>query len=250
MRNTDPIVQKKIISRLITEFEKRREMNPQYSLRSYSRNLGMNDSTLSQIMRGKRKITDKTVNHIAAALNLDVEQILKTNRLKIKYLEAKKAKALSHWKYDAIIEYIETDPNADVKSIADTFNLHTLEVESAISLLQDLGLLSTGSPLKNLIGASSTISDPKVRCVTGQQYQKSLLDKSKLCVDEVEKKDRDHTSIVIGISDDDLIEVRQIIADARKKIMNSINNSESKKTNIYAMQFSVFPLNNKGDKNE
>ena len=89
-----------------------------------------------------------------------------------------------------------------------------------------------------------------MKCVAGQQYQKSLLEKSKQSIDEISKEDRDHTSIIIGISDEDLKEVRQIIAEARKKIMKTINNPESKKSNIYAMQFSVFPLNNKGDKND
>lgn len=250
MKEADTYAQKKIINRLVNEFEKRRELNPQYSLRSFSRNLGINDSTLSQIMRGKRKITDKTFNHIAAALNLDIEQIIKTNKLKIKYLDTKKAKALSHWKYDAILEYIEAHPSVSINTLSQIFKLHTVEVQSAVSLLQELGFLSRDHFPKNLLGASSTISDPKVKCLAGQQYQKSLLEKSKQSVDEVDKKDRDHTSIIIGISDEDLKEVRQIIAEARQKIMNTINNSESNKSNVYAMQFSVFPLNNKGDKNE
>ncbi|MCH2533521.1 MAG: TIGR02147 family protein [Bdellovibrionales bacterium] len=250
MKETNAVIQKKIINKLVAEFEKRREHNPQYSLRSFSRTIGINDSTLSQIMRGKRKITDKTFNHIAAALNLDIEQITKINELKIKYLDTKKAKALSHWKYDAILEYIEAHPTADINTLSQAFNLHTLEVQSAISLLQELGFLSYDTVPKNLLGASSTISDPKVKCLAGQQYQKSLLEKSKQSIDKISKENRDHTSIIIGISDEDLKEVRQIIAEARKKIMKTINNSESKKSNVYAMQFSVFPLNNKGDKNE
>lgn len=246
---SEEVLQKKIINQLTTEFEKRRESNPQYSLRSFSRNVGINDSTLSQIMRGKRKITDKTFNHIAAALNLDVEQLMKTNRLKVKYLDAKKAKAISHWKYDAIIEYLEAFPYTNINTLSNFFGLHAMETQSAITLLQELGFISKDKSPKNLIGTSSTISDPKVECVAGQQYQKNLLEKSIKSVDEVAKVHRDHTSIVIGISDDDLKDVRQIIADTRKKIMKIINNSESTKSNIYAMQFSVFPLNNKGNKN-
>ena len=52
------------------EFERRRENNPRYSLRAFARSIGTDHSTLSQILRGRRRLTQRTIARLGANLRL------------------------------------------------------------------------------------------------------------------------------------------------------------------------------------
>jgi transcriptional regulator with XRE-family HTH domain len=60
---------------LQTEFERRRAANPRYSLRSFARALSLDHSTLSQILRGKRRLTGRNVRTLGRRLRLDAPDI-------------------------------------------------------------------------------------------------------------------------------------------------------------------------------
>ena len=53
---------------LAYEFSRRRQVNPRYSLRAFAVSLGMEHSTLSQLLRGRRSITWKSIRIIALKL--------------------------------------------------------------------------------------------------------------------------------------------------------------------------------------
>jgi transcriptional regulator with XRE-family HTH domain len=55
---------------LLTEFDRRRTTNPRYSLRSFARSLSIDHSALSQILRGKRRLTARTVRALGTRLRL------------------------------------------------------------------------------------------------------------------------------------------------------------------------------------
>jgi transcriptional regulator with XRE-family HTH domain len=60
---------------LVAELERRRAANARYSLRSFARDLGVDHSTLSQILRGKRRLTARTVRALGRKLRLAAPQI-------------------------------------------------------------------------------------------------------------------------------------------------------------------------------
>ena len=55
---------------LQTEFDRRRTTNARYSLRSFARWLSVDHSALSQILRGKRRLTARTVRTLGRKLRL------------------------------------------------------------------------------------------------------------------------------------------------------------------------------------
>lgn len=55
---------------LQAELERRRGSNPRYSLRSFARDLSVDHSTLSQILRGKRRLTGRNVRAFGRRLRL------------------------------------------------------------------------------------------------------------------------------------------------------------------------------------
>ena len=60
---------------LNTELARRRGANPRYSLRSFARDLAVDHSTLSQILRGKRRLTGRSVRAFGRRLRLETAAI-------------------------------------------------------------------------------------------------------------------------------------------------------------------------------
>ena len=56
---------------LQTEFDRRRSANRRYSLRAFARSLSIDHSALSQILRGKRRLTARSVRALGPKLALD-----------------------------------------------------------------------------------------------------------------------------------------------------------------------------------
>ena len=55
---------------LQAELDRRRAVNPRYSLRSFARDLTVDHSTLSQILRGRRRLTGRSVRAFGCRLRL------------------------------------------------------------------------------------------------------------------------------------------------------------------------------------
>jgi transcriptional regulator with XRE-family HTH domain len=64
---------------LETEFARRKQINPRYSLRAFARSVGLDHSTISQLMRGKRAITRKSVRSIGSSLRWNGAAVLKVS---------------------------------------------------------------------------------------------------------------------------------------------------------------------------
>jgi len=64
---------------LQAEFSRRKQLNQRYSLRAFARSVGLNHSTVSQLMRGKRPITRKSVHSIAGSLRWSGASVLKVS---------------------------------------------------------------------------------------------------------------------------------------------------------------------------
>ena len=73
--NSPPSDQGRFKNYLQSELENRCKKNKNYSLRSYAKSLGIDASTLSKILRGKRAVGVKTIKTLAPQLNLSPAQI-------------------------------------------------------------------------------------------------------------------------------------------------------------------------------
>jgi plasmid maintenance system antidote protein VapI len=60
---------------LTGDLDARRARNPRYSLRAYARALKLDHATLSQLLRGKRRLTTRMVRRVGAQLKLTAVEI-------------------------------------------------------------------------------------------------------------------------------------------------------------------------------
>lgn len=66
---------------LQNELARRRQVNPRYSLRAFARSVEIEHSTLSQLLRGKRTMTWKSIRQIAGTMRwLGVSIILQKQK--------------------------------------------------------------------------------------------------------------------------------------------------------------------------
>ena len=61
--------------RLQSELAERCASNPQYSLRSFALHLDVDHSTLFQLLRGKRELTEASIRKLGSALKLGADEV-------------------------------------------------------------------------------------------------------------------------------------------------------------------------------
>ena len=73
--------------------------------------------------------------------------------------------------------------------------------------------------------------------------QKDILSKSIEAIDDIDISMRDHTSMTIAMSKDQITLVKERIKEFRRELCCELAEKSSKSTDsVYQMQFSVFPL--------
>lgn len=154
--------------RLEAEFQTRREKNTRYSLRAFAAFLGTDHSTLSQILRKRRRTPSRTLRGWGRKLGLGAEEIAV-------YIAAEHAadagstqrlQQLRHWTAEAMaiisershwgILHLLREPGfvPDSRSIALKLGVTVDAVNMAVSRLLRLGLLELNQDAwKDLTGA-------------------------------------------------------------------------------------------------
>ncbi len=138
---------------LQSELARRCSSNSQYSLRSFALHLGINHSTLSQLLRGKRALTPRTIETLGARLGLQPEEIeafvARERQVgstvvshEIRQLTLETVTLLSDGSHRAILELTTLQEFVpDTRWIARALDLTIDEVNLALSRLTRLGLL-------------------------------------------------------------------------------------------------------------
>ena len=128
--------------------------NPQYSLRAFAKSLGTDHSTLSQILRGKRRLTAETIRALARQLKLsdnDAEAFVACElrvhgdggwERHVRQLRDEAMEIISQWHHFAILELVRLECfRPDCRWIARVLDLSVDDVNTALTRLMHLGLL-------------------------------------------------------------------------------------------------------------
>ena len=137
---------------LRAEVARRCARNPRYSLRAFARALGLDHSTLSKLMRGRRPLTARPIARLGARLGLGgdaVAAFVAAERAgeswaerETRQLTRETATLIEEWQHFAILELTRLeDFRPDVRWIARVLGLTPDEVNVAVQRLLRLGLL-------------------------------------------------------------------------------------------------------------
>lgn len=228
--------------------------NPAYSLRSFARRLQIGPSALSEMLNGKRLITEKSALKILERLNLSPEE---SNKLMKRLAKGRKAPAreyvqvemdqyhlIADWFYFGILSLAETEDFKDSPEwIANRLNIGIPQARRALAVLERMKLLKRDN--KNRLvhsGAAFRTSSQ----IPHLGLRKSHFDNLELAKVSLEKDDvtvRDFSSVTMAIDPDLLSEAKELIRDFRRKLSEFLESG--KKQEVYKLNIQLFPLSNK-----
>jgi len=143
------------------ELTRRCALNPRYSLRAFARRLEVHHSTLSQILRGKRRLTPRGIGKFGQLLGVEAGEIAawiaregahspgvdERSRREVARVAREAAAVLNGWHHFAILELTRLETfRPDSRWIAQVLGITPDEVNIAVQRLVRMKLLDMNAP--------------------------------------------------------------------------------------------------------
>jgi uncharacterized protein (TIGR02147 family) len=244
---------------------KKIQSNPQYSLRSFARQVGIAPSALSRILSGKRTFTLNLAIRISNALGLtpkDRDQLLAMISPPIKEVSTKKQSetkqlsvdcfnAMSEWYHFGIMQLFFLDDFVqDQKWMAKILGISQLEVKLAIERLLRLEILDKNEKGELFRTANQFATTTDISSAGLRLFQKQILEKAIVSLEEDQIFERDITSITVASNETQIELVKKEIKKFRLKMAKVL--AEGPKTRVYNLGIHLIPVSDstKGKKYE
>lgn len=238
---------------------KRQRVNPAYSLRAYGRDLGLDPSTLSQVIKGKRPLPIKNFDRVMKTLKLTPIERMKFMESGLKkralldqiqtkdsqdqfLLDESQYRVIAEWEHYAVFTLCDL---ADFKLTAETaaqkLGITRLRAEAVIQNLINSKILKVaekGTFQKASI-ALRTTEDISSQALVDSHLEALELAKKK--IESVPVELRDFSSMNLAFDPDQLVELKAIIREFRKKV-STMAKSGKKKREVYQLAIQLYPL--------
>ncbi len=239
----------------------RQRVNAGYSLRAFSRDIGMKPSTLSLVLNEKRPVPKKNIDTIVNCLELApweealfresisakkslLDNIVISEEFKNRYmLDDSNYKVLAEWEHYGIITLIETkDFESSVEYISKKLRISSERVEEVLQNLKTSGLIKVDENENFVLtqGALRTTEDISSKALRASH--KETLDMGKEILDKVDVDKRDYSSMTIAVDPSKLPEAKSIIREFRQKMASLLKDGE--KADVYQLAIQLYPLTN------
>jgi uncharacterized protein (TIGR02147 family) len=245
----------------------KKEMNPDYSMRAFARDIGMPSSNFSSVMSYKQGLSlgtaeqivkklriqgDEKSRFIDSVLSTDArskkEKILAQARLKRSLVDENKKelqedyfKLISEWYYFTIIELLTVeDFSSKHEWIANTLELNIKIVDTAMARLLRLGLIKLiDGEYKSTNIQMDTLND--IPSTSLKKYGMQILKKSSEALIEQDVDKREFQTLTIAINQNDIpfvkTKIREFKNNLDKELMARTANSTADKVYCLAIQF-------------
>lgn len=233
------------------QFTDRCRKNARFSLRSFARMLDTDPSTVSQILAGKRKVSQKSINKICDRLSAAPTE--RRRFLPAKGAEGATADAAYHqltadafavmadWYHYAILEltYVKGF-QSHPRWIGAKLGLSPTEAAIAVERLERLELLErVGGRLVKTNAFLTNFADgataPALR-----ELQRQLLRRALEAIDFVPPEDKDITSITMAVNPERIPEARKKIKKFRRELCDFLTAGEQ--TQVFNLGVQLYPI--------
>ncbi len=251
---------------VMREIDKRIERNPSYSLRSFSRNVGLSPSYLSRVIADKRRLSFRSALIIAESLDLAQKDKLELLEL-VKQEQVQSGKSnqdtgflgpeiteqqsyqlsidsfsvISNWYHFGITQLMNLDDyKSDFNWMASMLGISAFEVSQAIERLKRLGLVAVDESGHYYRTKSSIKSSDDVLSQGLQQFHKEILSKAISSLEDVPVRKRDISSMTIAINEEQLPKAKEEIREFQNKMVKILQ--KGKKTQVFNLGVTLIPL--------
>jgi uncharacterized protein (TIGR02147 family) len=249
------------------EIAKRCEKNPRYSLRAFSKALGLDPAAMSRILSGKiipsAKMTRKLINELSLSLEMQ-EQFLNSVRssqssrnlqrispffknsnssiaVKPKELTADVFRTIADWHHYAILELTFTPAfKAEPKYVSKALGISELEASLALDRLFTLELLSKDGQKVAKTNHHLSTADKSVTSSAHRRRQKQILEKSVESLENDKIESRSHTGMTMAIDPTKIPEAKKMIQNFNRLLCEFLESGE--RTQVYELSISLFSL--------
>lgn len=254
---------------LVQELAKRTRRNPSYSLRSFSKALGISAPSLSQIISGKRPLSRQAALKIIQKCNMAPEEarVFLSSALgngwqdalkkmdpafedrEFAELEVETFKAIASWHHYAIMSLGDLPSNnSSPEWIAAELGISRKEAKDAFDRLERLGMIAR----KGRGFYQST--PPHFVSTSGYEgafrsYHQETLHKAEEALHQTETKIEFFSGMMMAIDEANLPKARKMIRDFQIRLCRVLESG--KRERVYNLAVQLFPLSKKkGTKNE
>lgn len=238
---------------MVGQFQAARLRNPNFSLRAFSKRVGLSSSAVSEIFSGKRRVSRKLAERVLMTLQQEpevIQQVMSAfdkvekskpgTELYYKTLAIETYAVISEWHHYAILNLTETsDFVSEAGWIANRLGLQTSVVEGAVNRLVALGLLKweQGRLSRTEKRLSST---DDVASIAVKKAHKSDFQMITEVIDRVDVANRDFTSMTFPVNLSRLPQAKKIVRRFLDEIADCLETGE--KTEVFKLNVALYPL--------
>ena len=238
-------VHKELVIFLEQEYLRRKNTNSSYSLRAFAKFLGIDQSILSKVLKRQRNLSFKTWEKCLLKLDIDPSQKGKLFRLWDKEIvsldvDELSLKALSNWRYWAVMETLKLNENITVEVIVKKLCLSENEVVSILQDLIQLEFVCEENDKYVLLRRDNHWLSLSATAEHRRSLQKQFLLQSLKALEAIPMEERFHGSLTFAIDPKDLPTIQMKFAMFLKSLGRYANRSNAEV--VYQSTLSLFPL--------
>lgn len=228
--------------------------NPSYSLRAFAKSLGIGHSALTEMLNGKRSITNRSIEKLGLALGLNMNAIedlknrasseVQNEKNSYQQLTIDQFSIMSDWYHYAILELIKIkDFPHRTNDFARALGITKSEANIAVERLLRIGLLETNedNTFQEINKGFATNISGNLTSIGSKKLQKQILEQSVEALMALPIEVRNHTSMTMAIDPRLLPEAIEKIKNFRRELSVFLETSGTP-TEVYQMSLSLFPI--------
>ncbi len=245
---------KKLQYELTESFSARKSHNAAFSLRAFSKKIGVSSGALSEILHNKRRVTKETAKKILLALNYSLVQAEN-------FLEEKKAlgrksertfqdlsfdqyQVLASWHYLALLNLLELpEEKHSASHLAKRLNLTPKKIEELLERLLRLEMIEkiNSRYLRTFVRyqTSEDIAHSAIK-----KYHYDTLELSENALRKIPVELRDFSSILLKINPKNIEKLKKMIREFQDEVCDLIENDDPQE--IYHMNVHLYPVTTRG----
>ncbi len=253
------------LKQLERTFENRVKMNPRYSLRAFSRDLGISAPRLSGVLNRKFGLSQASAEEICTTLRYDKKiteafvtsvqahhsrspKTRKIAEMKIAgrkrvfdQLELDRFEVVSDWYHFALMELVRYAnlTSEDSSEIAKQLKISNREAKSAISRLLCVGLLKIEDGF--LMRTGSYFIGNQVPNLAIKSLNAQLIAKAAQAIHSQTIQERDLRTLTLAVSEKQMPEFTKLFDEFQTKVRN-LAEKENEKTDVYAWTMQFYKL--------
>lgn len=230
------------------QFTDRCQKNPRYSLRAFAGLLGVDASTISQILSGKRSLSKKGLVSICEKLSATPKDLKVLGILAVAegtddfyQLSIDRFSVLADWYHFAILELTYVSGfQSDAKWISQQLGISIVEAKTAMERLLRLNLLSQKSG--KLFKTHETVTNHTGLNTSAARktLQKQVVTKALAAIDEIPQEEKDITSITMAIDPKNLDKARGMIKKFRRELCTLLE--EGEQSRVFNLAVQLYPI--------